>query len=209
MSCHLMKGLGEWHASTHSIEGVGCADCHAVHGQADMAPVAAHEACRTCHADVLAQFELPSHHPVREGKMDCASCHDVHGAGERLLTYDLRPNDTCFECHQHIEGPFIFEHEPVQEDCRSCHLPHGSVADNLLTANEPVLCLQCHEFHFHAGYRSADAGHVDVGGIERENPFGAQGFNMAYTTSCTQCHSAIHGSDLPTQTVTNSNGLVR
>ena len=103
----------------------------------------------------------------------------------------------------------VVPHEDFPEDCSLCHQPHGSVADNLLTANEPVLCLQCHEFHFHAGYRSADAAEVEVGGFERENPFGAQGFNMAYTTSCTQCHSAVHGSDLPTQTVTNSNGLVR
>ena len=39
-----------------------------------------------------------------------------------------------------------------------------------------------------------------MGGIERENPFGPQGFNIAFTTNCTQCLSSIHGSDLPSQT---------
>jgi hypothetical protein len=80
-------------------------------------------------------------------------------------------------------------------------VPHGSVADNLLAANEPTICLQCHEFHFHAGYRASDDEEVDVGGIPRENPLGAQGFNRAMTTKCTQCHQRIHGSDLPSQTV--------
>ena len=202
MSCHLAKGLAEWHASTHSIEGVGCSDCHTVHpAAADAAPASPFDACRSCHADVLAQFELPSHHPVREGKMDCAGCHDVHSANERLLISDLRPNDTCFECHQNIEGPYIFEHEPVQEDCRTCHLPHGSVANTLLTMNQPALCLQCHEFHFHAAYRASEDHEVDIGGFERENPFGPRSYNIAVTTSCTQCHAKIHGSDLPSQSV--------
>ena len=202
MSCHLMKGLSEWHASTHAASGVGCADCHSVHAQPGetgfLAPL---NACESCHSDVLAQFRLPSHHPVREGKMDCVSCHDVHSARERMLRADLRPNDTCTQCHQHVEGPFIFEHAPVQEDCRNCHVPHGSVANNLLTANQPALCLQCHDAHFHAGYRASDDHEVDVGGFERENPFGAHGMNIAFTTSCTQCHVKVHGSDLPSQTV--------
>ena len=205
IGCHRGKGMHQWAASTHAQEGIGCTECHAVHEASKPA-----KACYSCHAEAVARFRLPSHHPLPEGKMSCDSCHDVHGATEAMLrTGGLRSNDLCYTCHQATEGPFIFEHAPVQEDCSLCHEPHGTVADNLLTANEPVLCLQCHEFHFHAGYRSADAAHVDVGGIERENPFGGQGFNMAYTTSCTQCHSAIHGSDLPTQTVTNSNGLVR
>ena len=202
MNCHLIKGLGEWHASTHAASGVGCADCHSVHAApGEAAYKAPLDACQSCHADVVAQFQLPSHHPVREGKMDCVSCHDVHSAKERMLISDLRPNDACTSCHQHVEGPFIFEHAPVQEDCRNCHVPHGSVANNLLTANQPTLCLQCHDFHFHAGYRASEDHEVDVGGFERENPVGPRGMNIAFTTSCTQCHIKIHGSDLPSQTV--------
>lgn len=196
LSCHQAKGLGQWHASTHAAENVGCVDCHSTH----TAKVAL-DACQSCHGDVLAAFQLPSHHPVREAKMDCASCHDPHGSAERMLKAVLRVNDLCTDCHQDKEGPFIFEHEPVQEDCRTCHVPHGSVANNLLVANEPALCLQCHEPHFHSGYRSSDSHEVDVGGIERGNPFGARGMNIAFTTSCSQCHSQVHGSDLPSQTV--------
>ena len=43
-----------------------------------------------------------------------------------------------------------FEHEPVFEGCDGCHAPHGAVANNLLVQNEPFLCLQCHQPHFHS-----------------------------------------------------------
>ncbi len=204
VGCHRGKGLHQWQSSTHAIEGVGCTECHTVHEASR-----AEASCMSCHGEQVARFRLPSHHPLPEGKMSCDSCHDVHASTEGMLRTSQRSNDLCYTCHQAHEGPFIFEHAPVQEDCSLCHDPHGSVAEPLLTANEPVLCLQCHEFHFHAGYQSADAAEVEIGGIERENPFGAQGFNMAYTTSCTQCHSSIHGSDLPSQTVTGRAGLVR
>jgi DmsE family decaheme c-type cytochrome len=197
LDCHRGKGQTEWHASAHAIEGLDCTQCHTIHGTSTP-----EQSCRTCHGDVEAQFQLPSHHPVREGKMSCASCHDVHGAAEAALKGPIgRKDQLCYQCHQAIEGPFVFEHEPVEEDCAICHSPHGSVANNLLTVSEPALCLQCHEFHFHAGYDAAEAAEVDVGGFERENPWGPEGFRIAYTTSCTQCHTKIHGSDLPSQSV--------
>jgi DmsE family decaheme c-type cytochrome len=205
--CHFQQNgprLAEWHASTHAMEGVYCDSCHGIHEQRN--PLTS---CTECHQDVYAQFELPSHHPVREGKMDCISCHNPHRATEAQLDTDMRLNDLCYSCHQSKEGPFIFEHEPVVEDCRLCHMPHGAVADNLLTANEPMLCLQCHEIHFHAGLLSPD-GEIEVGGFERENPAGRFSFNRAYTTNCSQCHSQIHGTDLPSQTLAGQGkGLVR
>ena len=204
VACHGYKHFPEWRASTHAAEEVGCTSCHAIHQ--DSSP---ESTCIACHAESVARFRLPSHHPVREGKMGCSSCHDVHAATEGLLKSRMRQNDLCFTCHQAKEGPFIFEHPPVQEDCQLCHEPHGSVANNLLTANEPTLCLQCHDFHFHAGYQSSEMAEVDVGGIEHENPLGPRSFNIAFTTSCTQCHNHIHGSDLPSQTVTSGGrGLI-
>jgi len=199
MDCHATKNLPEWNASIHALEAVQCTDCHGVHKRT----FKPNEACTACHADARAAFELPSHHPLREGKMECSSCHDPHSATEFMLKTRMRKADLCYTCHQDKEGPFMFEHPPVQEDCNLCHTPHGSVADNLLTANEPTLCLQCHDFHFHTGYRASDSLEVDVGGIERENPFGPEGFQIAYSTNCTQCHARVHGSDTPSQTPTN------
>jgi len=197
LECHSSKGQHQWPASTHALEGLDCTECHSIHTAS--LPEAS---CSNCHADVEASFQLPSHHPVREGKMTCASCHDVHSAEEGAIKAHMqRKDELCFTCHQGVEGPFVFEHEPVEEDCSICHTPHGSVANNLLTVAEPALCLQCHELHFHAGYDASDSAEVDVGGIERENPWGAEGFRMAFTTSCTQCHTKIHGSDLPSQSV--------
>ena len=203
MECHATKntnwerGLSEWPISTHAVEGVECQTCHPMHKAMTPDP---NKACVECHPDTVAQMQLPSHHPVREGKMNCASCHNPHNGREFMLKTRMRKADLCYKCHQAIEGPWVFEHAPVEEDCGICHAPHGSVANNLLVANEPTLCLQCHDFHFHAGYKSSDDDVVDVGGFERENPFGNQGMNIAFTTECTGCHSHIHGSDTPSQT---------
>ena len=135
--------------------------------------------------------------------MSCNDCHNVHAYTESMLRTDQRLNDLCYTCHQAQEGPFIFEHAPVQEDCLTCHVPHGSVADPLLAMNEPALCLQCHDFHFHAGYTTPNDVQ-EVGPYEIENPYGARSFNVAFTTSCTQCHQRIHGSDTPSQSLPGS-----
>lgn len=205
-SCHQTKSHFAWNMSTHATEGVGCLDCHSVHAKNE--PLST---CRECHGEVEAQFRMPSHHPVKEGKLDCASCHDVHGATRAgLKSATGRVNDLCSTCHLDKEGPHVFEHPPVVEDCSSCHQPHGAVANNLLVANEPMLCLQCHEFHFHAGYQASESHEVDVGGVEYDNENGIRGFNIAFTTKCTQCHTKVHGTDLPSQAVPGQGqGLVR
>jgi predicted CXXCH cytochrome family protein len=97
----------------------------------------------------------------------------------------------------------------VVEDCSICHSPHGAVADQLLNVGEPMLCLQCHEIHFHAGLLSPE-GEIEVGGSHFDNPFGENSMNVAFTTKCSQCHPRIHGSDLPGNTVASGgHGLSR
>ncbi len=204
LECHGQKEQGAWHASTHAMENLSCLDCHSIHQAKN--PL---NTCKDCHQAVVAQFQLPSHHPVPEGHMTCVGCHDPHAATESQLKTDMRLNDLCYTCHQSKEGPFIFEHAPVVEDCSLCHTPHGAVANNLLTANEPTVCLQCHEFHFHAGLNSPE-GEIEVGGSHFDNPFGEHSFNVAFTTKCTQCHSQIHGTDLPSQSIPGGgHGMVR
>jgi DmsE family decaheme c-type cytochrome len=204
LGCH-QRRLGTWAVSRHHEEDVACTDCHDVHEPRAKATAA----CRDCHQDVAVRAELPSHHPLREGAMSCASCHDLHSANEASLRTAQRVNDLCYSCHQAVEGPFVFEHQPVQEDCRSCHDPHGSFADGLLVANQPALCLQCHDIHFHAGYLASSTP-LEFGGVERESPYGASGFNVGFTTKCTQCHSHIHGTDLPSNSFTSGGrGLTR
>ena len=153
----------------------------------------------------------PSHHPVKEGKMVCSDCHANHGSMVNNLKTDERLNDLCLSCHARYQGPFVFEHSPVSDDCMICHDPHGTVSNNLKKANEPYLCLQCHEPHFHAGRTSTAMG-------TQKDPYGnmipAEDYNagnksiwaQAYTTKCTQCHAQVHGSDLPSQTVPGQGG---
>jgi DmsE family decaheme c-type cytochrome len=224
MNCHRAASLHDWAGSEHPLNQVGCTDCHEVHPTGDAVRTAS-EICMDCHTDVRAQFSYPSHHPLREGHMTCASCHDPHGSSIGLVRSDERPEEVCLSCHTQYSGPFLYEHEAVYEGCDSCHAPHGAVANNLLVQNEPFLCLQCHEMHFHAGLeaeeddevyvprydpdREASDGESYPGGLV-PNPWGESGYKRAFATRCTQCHTHVHGSDLPSQAVGGlGEGLMR
>ncbi len=133
----------------------------------------ANDACLRCHQTERGQMSLPYHHPLREGKMSCADCHDPHGgaAGNNLRMANT--NRLCLSCHSQYRGPFAYQHPPVTENCMTCHTAHGSPNTNLLTVSEPALCLQCH------------AGHHNGAGLPLPD-------------RCTNCHGSIHGTDTPT-----------
>ena len=220
LQCHTDGELMDWHGSEHDLNNIACVSCHTIHGEQDK--VAARDKlgyrhkyqgdkllkkpepdlCFTCHKDVLAQTRYPNHHPVKEGKLVCSDCHNPHGSEvSPLLRTDENKNELCLQCHQDKSGPYTFEHAPVVEDCTICHTPHGSVADNLLKQNEPYLCIQCHGLHFHSAIKpdtawlesnNATGGPITI--MPKENPHSMQ---KVMTTKCTECHSAIHGSDLP------------
>jgi len=207
-SCHGGKRFSGWYGSDHQMSAVGCTDCHTIHSRDDNSryySLDSPETCYKCHEEIRGQVMYPSHHPIPEGKMTCVSCHEPHGYYPTHLKTDERLNDLCFNCHSKYQGPFIFEHAPVVEDCTICHAPHGAVANNLLVQNEPFLCLQCHEFHFHAAQDANETDPSIVGdpGFERPfgNPFLTRGFKVAFTTKCSQCHAQIHGSDLPSMSL--------
>ena len=199
LSCHA-SDLHAFEASMHGTGEVSCTDCHTVHGEARTALLRAPEPdlCFGCHKDVRAATMMPSHHPIREGGVMCTDCHDPHQDLETALEGG-RTNDLCFRCHASHEGPFIFEHSPVIEDCGICHLPHGTVANNLLRQNEPFLCLQCHQAHFHATIPGVDAEFTSLDGYGGLSTRDAS--KRGFLTKCTQCHSEIHGSDLPSQSI--------
>ncbi|MCW5966768.1 MAG: hypothetical protein KIT83_22200, partial [Bryobacterales bacterium] len=163
------------------------------------------ELCLDCHKEKRAQINYSSHHPVVEGRMTCSSCHNPHGGEGSLLRTSERGNDLCYSCHQNLQGPFVFEHAAVEEGCTSCHNPHGSVVNNMLTQNEPFLCLQCHEAHFHIG-RDGISTPVNLPSGGSQNPFGSAGFRRGFSTKCTNCHSMVHGTDLPSQSVPSRGG---
>ncbi len=133
----------------------------------------ANEACLRCHQTERGQMSLPYHHPLREGKMSCADCHDPHGGANGNNLRMANTNQLCLSCHAQYRGPFAYQHPPVTENCMTCHTVHGSANTNLLTVSEPALCLQCH------------AGHHNGAGTPLPD-------------RCTNCHGSIHGTDTPT-----------
>jgi predicted CXXCH cytochrome family protein len=139
--------------------------------------------CYQCHADVRAQFELPDHHPVPEGRMACTDCHNPHkgsiyrGGGTSLLS----ENDLCLRCHPAQRGPFVFEHEALREGCTTCHNPHGSINAKLLVNRDSNLCLKCH-------FQQVSNGRIYIGGSDHTDRL-PQG-----TCWTAGCHEAVHGS---------------
>lgn len=207
-----------WHSSTHDQVGVACTDCHNPHPSTSVQRVVnlSHtsasrpkrlpmsvnepEACYKCHPKILGQAGLPSHHPIKEGKVTCSDCHDAHGQAEGNLN-EPTVNMVCYKCHAEKQGPFVYEHPPVTENCAHCHDPHGTVANNLLRQPPAFLCLRCH-----TGHRVAPADHL--GGFGGADIDGVPGLRSAYYSDCTQCHDQIHGSDLPSQSPVGKAGAL-
>ncbi len=66
----------------------------------------------------------------------------------------------------------MYEHAPVGEDCGHCHAPHGASDDFLLELPQPASCISCHT--------------IPISGAIHDP--------WAFTTRCTDCHNAVHGS---------------
>jgi DmsE family decaheme c-type cytochrome len=209
-SCHRDHRFDEWAFSEHRTAGLTCASCHTIHKKLELDQTEnTSDLCYKCHGDVKAAFMMPSHHPLAEGKLECDDCHAVHGGKpEMSLAEDSR--ELCFGCHAEKEGPFVYEHAPVVEDCQICHEPHGAVADNLLKQAEPSLCLNCHSMHFHATVEGVDGSFDVPQAPERAGVSTPDAWKRGLLTKCTQCHTEIHGSDLPSQAIsTGGNALTR
>ena len=182
LSCHERADRTYWKGSAHETQNIACTNCHElmqkVSPKFQMAKSTEAETCFQCHKDRRAQFERPSHHPLREGDMTCSSCHNPHGSATDKLLREASVNETCYKCHADKRGPFLWEHEPVRDNCLNCHEPHGTVNENLLKVQRPRLCSLCH----------MGPGHGMPG-----NPMTVQSVNR----SCQNCHTKVHGSNSP------------
>jgi DmsE family decaheme c-type cytochrome len=199
--CHRTGALDGYRASLHGMSDVRCVSCHGVHGaqSTTLLREAEVDLCTSCHEETKLATWLPPRHPLREGRMVCTDCHDPHSDGWATSLPGDRTVDLCFECHANKQGPFVFEHDPVIEDCTICHDPHGSVANSLLKQNEPFLCLQCHQPHFHATLEGYEGEFTTLDGYSGVSD--AHATKATFLTKCTQCHTEIHGSDLPSQSI--------
>ena len=176
----------------------GCESCHgpgSKHAAAGAAgtnyivnPGKDPAACFQCHLEAQAEFHLPQHHPVAEGKMNCVQCHDPHGqdimkpAGGLAMA---RRNETCAACHPAQSKPVVFEHPALREGCAACHNPHGSINPALLTVRDSNLCLRCHAQTPGTGA----APRLFIGNVDHT------GFLRYGTCWTAGCHTAVHGSN--------------
>ena len=203
LGCHEKANQASFLSSMHARRNVACTSCHSVHAfKSDHAQLKTRvdsETCFTCHKGERARSLRTSHHPVREGKMACSSCHNPHeGVRPKMIKADST-NELCYTCHAEKRGPFLFEHAPVKEDCISCHEPHGSNHMRMLTQKMPNLCWNCHltgSGHFGSG----DNYSTELGA--RVAPTGApSGYPTANSRfvekSCKNCHINVHGSNSP------------
>lgn len=189
MRCHNREEHAQWQGSMHDSRNVSCITCHSIHtpqsdqGQLKQATVT--DTCAQCHREKVAKLQRTGHMPVREGKMECTSCHNQHGSSNvRLLRTGNSVNEFCTDCHAEKRGPFLWDHAPVRENCTTCHDPHGSVNDRMLVARAPMLCQRCHVATRHVPTV------YDGVALAASN-------NRLIGRGCVNCHSNIHGSNHP------------
>ncbi len=210
LQCHQHEARRmQWDGSAHQNADLACNACHKVHANRDkvLAKATQTDVCFACHKEQRVQMNRASHHPVPEGKMSCADCHNAHGsAGPKLARRDST-NDTCYTCHAEKRGPFVHAHEPVTDDCATCHNPHGSTVAGMLKVRAPILCQQCHTPHV-AGAVGAVGGQPGVftpsvpGGVPAitATTGGKNVVTLWQGRSCMNCHTQVHGSNNPSAT---------
>jgi DmsE family decaheme c-type cytochrome len=176
-------------SNAHSAADVPCSACHSIHGKKNVASLPARFApleagsrlCYGCHEDTFTQFAHNERHRLQEGSLTCTSCHDAHNPSTGMLLGGFKPS-LCSNCHADVEGPFVFEHAASRvEGCVACHAPHGSPNRHLLVHQDVgALCYSCHVDapQFHLGFSLSGSPHFDE------------------KTVCTNCHVAIHGSNI-------------
>jgi DmsE family decaheme c-type cytochrome len=196
LDCHERGNRLFWKGSPHQTRAMACVDCHQV--KQELHPTASSDArynaplsenrgvkkpqpelCLQCHQMRRAQLQRSSHMPYREGKVTCTSCHNPHGTPNPKQLIQSTTNENCLSCHTERRGPFLWEHPPVMENCANCHEPHGTNNPQLLKVRMPRVCDSCH--------------------VTSRHPTTPTLLNSVrdFNRGCTNCHSAIHGSNHP------------
>lgn len=189
LTCHTSGAHVLWDGSAHDARNLACSSCHSVHTPKSvthlLTTAAQTDLCASCHRPQAVKMRRAAHMPVRQGQMECSSCHNVHGATNvKLLRVGNWINESCVSCHAEKRGPFLFEHAAGRESCVSCHDPHGSSHDRMLVARMPMLCQRCH-----IGTRHPSTIY-DQRSVDSRS-------NRIIGRSCVNCHSNIHGTNHP------------
>jgi DmsE family decaheme c-type cytochrome len=193
LRCHTKGKLVLWHGSTHEGRGLSCSNCHNPHQEypKGFSKPTQTEVCTQCHKRIRAELLRQSHHPIREGKMECSDCHNSHGTIADKLVDAQYGSLKCFECHANLRGPLLWEHPPVVENCLTCHTPHGSPRTPLLKAKMPYLCQRCHSNVGHPSQLQARSASESGQSVYRVLN------NRGFYRACLNCHVQVHGSNHP------------
>lgn len=189
LECHEKGTRLFWQGSPHDNREVACTGCHTIMAnisdRAQLTKATEVETCKQCHLRQVSQQMYFSHMPIREGKMNCASCHNPHGTATDSLLKANSLNDICYKCHADKRGPYLWEHPPVTESCSNCHTPHGSNHEVMLKLPSFRLCQTCHIESRHPTEPHS-----------LEPPTFLPGKTVAFR-GCVSCHYNIHGSNHP------------
>ena len=189
LTCHSRSNHALWEGSPHDVRNISCTTCHSVHDPksptSQLRTATVTQTCVTCHKQEAAKLQRFGHMPVREGKLECTSCHNPHGTTNvRLLKTGNWISESCVGCHTEKRGPYLWDHAPVREACSTCHDPHGSNQERMLVAKLPMLCQRCHIGTKHPS-TIYDQTQLD------------KGSNRLIGRGCVNCHTQIHGSNSP------------
>jgi len=189
LTCHTQSSHALWKGSMHESRNLSCVTCHSVHNPksevAQLKTETVTGTCVNCHKQEVAKLQRFGHMPVREGKLECSTCHDPHGTTNvRLLKTGNWISESCLSCHTEKRGPYLWDHAPVREACSTCHDPHGSNQERMLVAKMPMLCQRCH-----IGTRHPSTIYDGAALTSKSN--------RLIGRSCVNCHSQIHGSNSP------------
>ena len=194
LTCHEKdSNRRHWTGSQHDTQDVTCNSCHKVHAKEDKVRAKATQAevCYTCHKNERAQGRKVSTHPLEIGKVTCSSCHNTHGSAGPKMVKKNTVNETCHTCHADKRGPFLWEHQPVMEDCSICHSPHGSNISPMLKSRPPVMCTECHD----GPHQSSSINGLNMAG-KLVNPLTTTGSGTG-ARGCMNCHVKVHGTNSP------------
>ncbi|HET7363559.1 MAG TPA: DmsE family decaheme c-type cytochrome [Burkholderiales bacterium] len=194
LSCHRGTARTHWAGSAHQVNLMSCSDCHQSHAATDavLYKKTQTQVCFACHREQRADSYKISTHPIQVGKVVCSDCHNPHGSPGPTMVKKNTINETCFTCHAEKRGPFLFEHQPVVENCANCHTPHGSNLTPLLVSRAPWLCQSCHDGQHSSENPVGRNAASNQAGLTNQSPS-----NQALGRACLNCHSVIHGSNSP------------
>lgn len=216
-----------------AAEHVSSADPAKIRNPAKLTLAEKNQRCLDCHAN-QPHTRLWAGSAHDSSNVSCLDCHSVHHAksAEKSLK-TVSDAELCYSCHieqrrakrQRSNHLFRTEWGDLRQSCASCHNPHGTQTDKLISANSTNdLCMSCHQdkrgpfLWEHAPVRENCLVCHNAHGSNNRSLLLQQTFTLCQSChlqgrhqtvagrpnsmwmvnrSCLNCHPQIHGSNHP------------